>query len=112
MRSRLGKASDLVMDDRFLPMFRNRQINFQKEFEFSVRLALAKRSPERYFAAIWKRSRLKRTVDWLRKMMNQAKHAAAVCRQQAIASRQLRRRPNKDGLERLLALKRKHRLVT
>ena len=43
LRKRLGKASKLIRDDNFLPMFRNRQIRYQKEFEESVKIASKKR---------------------------------------------------------------------
>ncbi len=30
MQQRLGKAAKLITDDNYLPMFRNRQINYAK----------------------------------------------------------------------------------
>ena len=73
MQKKLGKATKLISDDKYLPMFRNRQINYEKEFEFSVKLAKKKRDPRKYFAFIWSRKNLSKTVDWLRKLIAQAK---------------------------------------
>ena len=72
LRNRLGKASDLIKNDEFLPMFRNRQIHFKKEFEESVKLAKKKRNPEHYFASIWSCKSLKKTLEMIRKMIYRA----------------------------------------
>lgn len=72
LRNRLGKASDLVKNDDFLPMFRNRQIHFKKEFEESVKLAKKKRNPEHYFASIWSCKSLEKTLEMIRKMIYRA----------------------------------------
>lgn len=72
LRSRLGKASDLIKNDEFLPMFRNRQIHFKKEFEESVKLAKKKRNPEHYFSSIWSCRALKKTLEMIRKMIYRA----------------------------------------
>ena len=72
LRNRLGKASDLIKNDDFLPMFRNRQIYFKKEFEESVKLAKKKRNPEHYFASIWSCKSLKKTLEMIRKMIYRA----------------------------------------
>lgn len=72
LRNRLGKASELIVKDDFLPMFRNRQIHFKKEFEESVKLAKKKSNPEHYFAAIWSCKSLKKTLEMIRKMINRA----------------------------------------
>lgn len=72
LRNRLGKASDLVENDDFLPMFRNRQIHFKKEFEESVKLAKKKRNPEHYFASIWSCKSLKKTLEMIRRMIYRA----------------------------------------
>ncbi len=69
LRNRLGKASDLIENDDFLPMFRNRQIHFKKEFEESVKLAKKKRNPEHYFASIWSCKALKKTLEMIRRMI-------------------------------------------
>lgn len=72
LRNRLGKASDLVENDDYLPMFRNRQIHFKKEFEESVKLAKKKRNPKHYFASIWSCKSLKKTLEMIRKMIYRA----------------------------------------
>jgi hypothetical protein len=72
LRNRLGKASELIVDDDYLPMFRNRQIRFKKEFEESVKLAKKKRNPEHYFASIWSCKALEKTLEMIRKMIYRA----------------------------------------
>jgi hypothetical protein len=72
LRNHLGKASDLIENDDFLPMFRNRQIHFKKEFEESVKLAKKKRNPEHYFASIWSCKSLKKTLEMIRRMIYRA----------------------------------------
>ena len=72
LRTRLGKASNLIKNDDFLPMFRNRQINFKKEFEESVKIAKKKRNPEHYFASIWSCKSLIKTLEMIRKMIYRA----------------------------------------
>lgn len=72
LRNRLGKASDLIKNDDFLPMFRNRQIHFKKEFGESVKLAKKKRNPEHYFASIWSCKSLEKTLEMIRRMIYRA----------------------------------------
>lgn len=112
MQERLGKATKLISDDRYLPMFRNRQLNYTKEFDFSVKLSKKKRDPRRYFASIWSSKNLAKTVDWLRKLMNLAKHEAAARRQQQKMEEQVALPFNLEGIDRLNAIKRKYNLIT
>ena len=72
LRNRLGKASDLIKNDDYLPMFRNRQIHFKKEFEESIKLAKKKRNPEYYFASIWSCKSLEKTLEMIRRMIYRA----------------------------------------
>ena len=72
LRNRLGRASELIVKDDYLPMFRNRQIHFKKEFEESVKLAKKKNNPEHYFASIWSCKALKKTLEMIRKMIYRA----------------------------------------
>lgn len=65
MLEKLGEAADLIDDRRFLPMFRNRQKKYGKMFNLSIKLAKKKNSPSRYFASIWSRKSLSRTLDYL-----------------------------------------------
>ena len=67
MRARLGvRASKLIKDDKFLPMFRNRQIRYKKEFEESVKIANKKRNPEHFFAKIWSCENIEKTLKMMR----------------------------------------------
>lgn len=110
MQLRLGKAAKLVSDNNFLPMFRNRQINYTKEFDFSVKLAKKKRDPRRYFASIWSSRNLAKTVDWLRKLMALAKNKTAVARQQSL-EQQATLPINAEGVNRFKALKQQYNLL-
>lgn len=70
MRARLGaRASRLIKDDKFLPMFRNRQIRYKKEFEESVKLANKKRNPEHFFAKIWSCENVEKTLKMMRSII-------------------------------------------
>lgn len=72
MRERLGEAYQFIDDDRYLPLYRNRQIHFPKEFAKSVELAKKKKSgASRFFATIWSNKKLKESLATLRKMINQ-----------------------------------------
>lgn len=73
MRARLGvRASRLIKDDKFLPMFRNRQIRYKKEFEESVKLANKKRNPEHFFAKIWACENVEKTLKMMRSIIYRA----------------------------------------
>lgn len=73
MKQRLGEAVELIDDDQYLPMFRNRQIHYPELFAFSIELAKKKTNPSRYFAALWGAKTLAKTLDWLQKLINLAK---------------------------------------
>ena len=66
MRKHLGKASELIKDDAYLPMFRNRQKKYKHEFNTSVEVAKTKRNPERYLASIWSLKNLEQSLLWMR----------------------------------------------
>lgn len=73
LRVRLGaRASKLIRDDRFLPMFRNRQIRYKKEFEESVKIAEKKRNPEHFFAKIWSCENVEKTLKLIRSVIYRA----------------------------------------
>lgn len=72
LRKRLGKASKLIRDDNFLPMFRNRQIRYKKEFEESVKIASRKRNPEHFFAVIWACRNIEDTLKMMRSIIYRA----------------------------------------
>ena len=70
MRARLGvRASKLIRNDKFLPMFRNRQIRYKKEFEESIKVATKKRNPERFFAKIWSCENIEKTLKMMRSII-------------------------------------------
>ena len=73
LRTRLGeRASRLIKNDKFLPMFRNRQIKYQREFEESVRIAEKKRNPEHFFAKIWSCENIEKTLKLIRSVIYKA----------------------------------------
>ena len=112
MQQRLGKATKLIADDNYLPMFRNRQINYAKEFDYSVKLAKRKRNPRKYFAFIWSSKNLAKTVDWLRKLIAQAKAKVAAERHEQKMREQATLPIDIAGLEKLAAMKRQYNLIT
>lgn len=85
MRDRLGKACRLIDDERWLPMFRNRQIRYGKEFSFSVDYYLKKDSSvsHKCFAKMWSSKKLHETIRIVRSMIERAKGIAAEARAQA-----------------------------
>ena len=112
MQQRLGKATKLITDDNYLPMFRNRQINYAKEFDYSIKLAKRKRNPRKYFAFIWSSANLAKTVDWLRKLIAQAKARAAEERHKQKIQEQTALSISTDGLNKLAQMKRSYNLIT
>lgn len=77
MREALGEACNFIDDEKFLPMFRNRQKNWPEEFELSVKLAKKKTNASKYFASIWGVKNLKESLAILRKMISRAKSKLA-----------------------------------
>lgn len=73
MRTRLGvRASRLIKNDKFLPMFRNRQIKYKKEFEESIKIAEKKQNPEHFFAKIWACKNIEKTLKLIRSIIYRA----------------------------------------
>lgn len=110
MRQRLGRASALIKNDRFLPMFRNRQKNHPEEFEQSVEQALSGRvkNPSRWFAKIWAVSKIAETIDIMRTYINRAKSHLAEVRHQMMMEAQARKERamiNPQGLAKLANLR-------
>ena len=72
MRERLGKACNLIDDEQWLGVFRNRQINYEKEFNQSVKMVkLMKKAGKikdasHYFAKIWKKENITKTLKIMR----------------------------------------------
>lgn len=113
MRKRLGVATSIIDNDMFLPMFRSRQINHEEIFNYSVELAKTKNNPSKYFASIWGRRNLEKTVKWLTRTVNLIKSRASEAARNAkrslndaIANKEIVR--NTAKLDKLKALKRKH----
>lgn len=108
---RLGSAIELIDNTNFAPMFRNRQINYPELFEYSEKLARRKKNPKAYFAKMWGKKQLSRTVKWLTKLVNQAKTSAVV--ELHKKREQARMKPmNRKGVERLAAMKRSFNLIS
>lgn len=92
MRQSLGEACQFIDDERFFPMFRNRQLNYPREFALSIKLAKRLKSGgNRYFAKIWGAKSLKKTTKWLNEMVNKAISAAAHKRHQLEIQRRIAR---------------------
>lgn len=109
LRKRLGKASKLIRDDNFLPMFRNRQIRFQKEFEESVKIASRKRNPEHFFAVIWACRNIEDTLRMIRSIIYRAIEKARELQEsiKRIKTEQnIKRNLNPVGLKELSKMKR------
>lgn len=109
LRKRLGKASKLIKDDNFLPMFRNRQIRFQKEFEESVKIASRKRNPEHFFAVIWACRNIEDTLRMMRSIIYRAIEKARELQEsiKRIKTEQsIKRNLNPAGLKELSKIKR------
>ena len=76
MREALGDATKFIDGNSFLPMFRNRQKNFGKEFEASVKMmknmAFAGKIKDKkgYFAKIWSKKNLEKTLKIMREFLN------------------------------------------
>ena len=88
MRERLGKACDLIDNDQFLGVFRNRQINYEKEFNQSVRMVKLMRragkikNAKHYFAKIWKKENINKTLKIVREFLNRQVSKLAEKREQ------------------------------
>ena len=82
MRKHLGKASELIKDDAYLPMFRNRQKKYKQEFDESVEVAKTKRDPERYLASVWSLKNLEQSLLWMRSRIARAINELARQRQE------------------------------
>lgn len=87
MSKMLGEAMVLIDNVKYLPMFRNRQKNYEEEFALSVEIAKTKRNPKRYFSKIWSNANIETTLAIMRKTINQlkakAREAVAVAKKKA-----------------------------
>lgn len=81
MRVRLGEACQFIDDERYLPMFRNRQKRFPEEFAKSIELAKKiKNGASKYFAHIWSSKNINKSLEILRSIINRAKSLLAKIR--------------------------------
>lgn len=119
MRERLGKACDLIDDDQFLGVFRNRQINYEKEFNQSVKMVkLMKKAGKiknasHYFAKIWKKENIERTLKIVREFLNRQVSKLAEKREQKRQNEEynkVRQAFNSEGYARFQAMKRNFNL--
>lgn len=78
MRSSLKEASGLIKTDNFLPKFRNRQKNYPDEWDKSVEIAKKKDNPEHYLAVVWAKNNIKKSLEWLKKLINITRNKLAV----------------------------------
>ena len=108
LRKRLGKASDLITNDAYLPMFRNRQIRYPKEFEESLIQAARKKDPKRWLAKVWSCQNMITSVKMLAKYVARrvAKRAKEI--HDAKVSKQMQRL-NPAGLLKLAELKKQRK---
>lgn len=110
LRKRLGKASDLITNDAYLPMFRNRQIRYPKEFEESLIQAARKKDPKRWLAKVWSCQNMIASVKMLAKYVARrvAKRAKEI--HDAKVSKQMQRL-NPAGLLKLAELKKQRKSI-
>lgn len=110
LRKRLGKASDLITNDAYLPMFRNRQIRYPKEFEESLIQAARKKHPDRWFAKVWSCANMLDSLKILAKYVARriAEHAKEV--HDAKVAKQLKR-INPAGLLKLTEIKKQRKPI-
>lgn len=78
IRKNLGKSSELIKTDNFLPKFRNRQKNYPDEWDKSVEIAKKKDNPEHYLAVVWAKNNIKKSLEWLKKLINIARNKLAI----------------------------------
>ena len=119
MKKWLGKACDLIDDEQWLGVFRNRQINYGKEFDQSVKMVKSMKKAgkikdaKHYFAKIWKKENIERTLKIVREFLNRQVSKLANQREQARRNyeyEKITQSRNEAGLKRLDILKREYNL--
>ena len=119
MKKWLGKACDLIDDEQWLGVFRNRQINYKKEFNQSVKMVKSMKkagkikNAKHYFAKIWKKENIERTLKIVREFLNRQVSKLANQREQARRNyeyEKITQSRNEAGLKRLDILKREYNL--
>lgn len=119
MKERLGKACDLIDNDQFLGVFRNRQINYKKEFDQSVKMVKSMKKAGKikdashYFAKIWKKENIERTLKIVREFLNRQISRLAEKREQKRQNEEhnkVQQAFNSEGYARFQAMKRNFNL--
>ena len=119
MKERLGKACDLIDDEQFLGVFRNRQINYEKEFNQSVKMVKSMKkagkikNASHYFAKIWKKENIERTLKIVREFLNRQISRLAEKREQKRQNEEhnkVQQAFNSEGYARFQAMKRNFNL--
>lgn len=119
MKEQLGKACDLIDNDQFLGVFRNRQINYEKEFNQSVRMVKSMKKAGKikdashYFAKIWKKENIERTLKIVREFLNRQISRLAEKREQKRQNEEhnkVQQAFNSEGYARFQAMKRNFNL--
>ncbi len=121
MRTRLGqKALSLIDGDSHLPLFRNRQIHYEKEFAQSIKMVKSMkkagkiRNVKHYFARIWAKENIERTLKIVEKFRNSLE---AAIRERNLELKKLEMRKliaentNHENINRLREMKRDHGIV-
>lgn len=115
MKERLGKACDLIDGEQFLGVFRNRQINYEKEFNQSVKMVKSMKkagkikNASHYFAKIWKKENITKTLKIVREFLNRQASKLAEKREQKRQNEEhnkLQQAFNSEGYARFQAMKR------
>ena len=119
MKERLGKACDLIDNDQFLGVFRNRQINYEKEFDQSVKMVKSMKkagkikNASHYFAKIWKKENITKTLKIVREFLNRQIARLAEKREQKRQNEEhnkVHQAFNSEGYARFQAMKRSFNL--
>lgn len=119
MRERLGKACDLIDNEQFLGVFRNRQINYEKEFNQSIKMVKSMKkagkinNASHYFAKIWKKENIVKTLKIVREFLNRQVSKLAEKREQRRQNEEynkVQQAFNSEGYARLQAMKRNFNL--
>ena len=119
MRERLGKACDLIDNEQFLGVFRNRQINYEKEFDQSVKMVKSMKkagkikNASHYFAKIWKKENIERTLKIVREFLNRQASKLAEKRERQRQNEEYNKAQqvfNSEGYARFQAMKSKFNL--
>lgn len=119
MKERLGKACGLIDGEQFLGVFRNRQINYEKEFNQSVKMVKSMKkagkikNASHYFAKIWKKENITKTLKIVREFLNRQASKLAEKREQKRQNEEhnkLQQAFNSEGYARFQAMKRNFNL--